>query len=145
MAELHRSPRVIRLTLLLGAVVAAMLPILLLRAANPHIKGDSWPCIWAGVSGATGSGLYPSPFSKTDGGCDTFFLDWGSFRGSDGQWYFYDGGNAQAVPVFRFFCTDYEGGSGTCWWADRTSGRHQVSEGGIPSDTYLTLASCVGC
>jgi hypothetical protein len=139
-----------RLVLILGALAVALLPVALLRAANPHTTGDSSPCVWNGQSGATGSGVLSHPYSKTYGdiNCDLFHLDWASFRGSDGQWYWYDGEWDSFVAI-RHFCSDEFGGTGTCWWADQVLGIHQsakiVNQTWVYSDFWLTSATCVGC
>ena len=134
-----------------AAILLALFPLVGL-AANPHLAGDSTPCVWSGKSGATGNGQISSPFSQTGGdpNCSVVDLDWAQFRGSDGQWYWYDGYATSGTVVARiYFCSNPTTGGGTCWWADRAQGRHNaaVIVGGTPifGTSRLTSATCVGC
>ena len=130
---------------LAGVVAIALFPVALATAANPHTVSYGFPCGITGQSAATGNGEANHPFAATYGFCTTKVLDWATFRGSDGQWYWYDGEN-HPTYASRHFCTDYVYGTGTCWWADKVQGNHQgIRHDGATTTTFLTSAECVGC
>ena len=129
---------------LAGALAAALLPILAVRAANPDIEYVNYGCLWKGWVGATGNGFLNHPFGETTGPCEAFELDV-AFRGSDYHWYWYYselvvGGNGVA---FHFCSNPYTGG-GTCWWSDIVTGEHWASYS-IWGTTAYTWAECSGC
>ena len=139
-----------RLFLKVGALTTALVfaaaPLTLSFGANPDIVYDSYPCAWAGRSGATGNGVIAHPFSETYGSCYQVMVTSVTFRGSDSNWYWYYGSWQTGGNTSLHFCSNPTSGTGTCWWADRAYGTHQTEVfPAIYSSLQYTHAQCVGC
>jgi hypothetical protein len=132
-----------RLALILGMLAVALLPVALLRAANPDTQGHASPCLWTARAAATGNGLRANAFADTYGSCVHYQVDV-YFRGSDYGWYHYVEGPGN-FPVIQHFCSNPDTGGGPCWWSDIVDGWHWVQASAMAFDSDNTWAVCVGC
>jgi hypothetical protein len=72
-----RIRRTIAFVSIAVTLVLGLIPFSALWAANPHLAGDTVPCVYSGKSGATGNGEISHPFSQTAGdpNCSVVTLD----------------------------------------------------------------------